>query len=190
MWKKRDYQLTDEELETIEQTMRHDKRPEVRQKAQAIHLLHLGQPVSHVAKMMAVTRTSIYKWHNAWRANGIDGLARQKGSGRCRKATPEYERLLEETLATAPAEHGYDFTVWTVDRLREHLFEKTGIMLSDRTLNTTLKRLGYVYRRPKHDLTYLHDPEVMERAEAQLEALKKRPLKEEPLSSSLWTKQQ
>lgn len=188
MWKRRNFQLTDEGLKAIEQAMHHDKRPEVRQKAQAMHLLHLGEKTAHVAKMMAVSRTALYKWHDAWLANGIEGLARQEGSGRPRKATAEYERLLEETLATDPAEHGYDFTVWTVDRLREHLFGKTGILLSDRTLNNTLKHLGYAYRRPKHDLTYLHDPDVMERAEAQLEALKKRPLKE-PLSSSLWTKQ-
>lgn len=189
MWKKRNFQLSDEELKAIEQAMHHDKRPEVRQKAQAIHLLHLGEKTAHVANMMAVSRTALYKWHDAWLANGIDGLARKKGSGRRRKATPEYEQLLEETLVINPSDLGYDFTIWTVDRLREHLSEKTGILLSDRTLYTTLKRLGYAYRRPKHDLTYLHDPEVMERAEAHLNALKKKPLKE-PLSSSLWTKQQ
>ena len=188
MWKKRNYQLTDVELKEIEQTMRHDKRPEVRQKAQALHLLHLGQPVAHVARMMAVARLTIYKWHDAWLLDGIDGLARRKGSGRRRKATPEYEQLLETTLDTDPAELGYDFTVWTVDRLCEYLFEKTGIELSDRTLNNTLKRMGYVYRRPKSDLTYLHDPEVMKQAEIQLEALKKKPMKG-PASSSLWTKQ-
>lgn len=188
MWKKRNYQLTDEEVKVIEQAMRHDKRPEARQKAQAIHLLHLGQPVAHVAKMMAVTRTTIYVWHDAWLADGIDGLVRRKGSGRRYKATPEYEQLLEKTLDTVPSELGYDFTVWTVDRLIEHLFEKTGILLSDRTLTNTLKRLGYVYRRPKRDLAYLHDPEVMAQAEAQLEELKKRPMKG-PSSSSLWTNQ-
>jgi len=189
MQKKRNYQLTDVELKDVEKAMRHDKRPEVRQKAQALHLLHLGQPVAHVARMMAVSRKTIYKWHDAWLADGIDGLARREGSGRRRKATPEYERLLEKTLETDPTELGYEFTVWTVDRLCEYLDDETGIRLSDRTLTNTLKRLGYVYRRPKSDLTHLHDPKVMEMAELHLETLKKKP-KTGSLSSSLWTKRQ
>lgn len=188
MQEKRDFHLTDEELKLVEKAMHHDKRPEVRPKAQALHLLHQEYSVTQVAKMMAVSRLTIYKWHDAWLEQGIEGLARQKGSGRRRKATPEYERLLEKTLETAPSELGYDFTVWTVDRLGEYMFEKTGIELSDRTLNNTIKRLGYVYRRPKRDLSYLHDPEDMQRAEAELEVLKKRP-KQESSGSSLWTKQ-
>lgn len=189
MWKKRNYQLTDEEVEIIERAMLHDKRPEARQKAQAIHLLHLGQKVTSVAEMMAVTRTTIYEWHDAWLANGIDGLVRKKGSGRRFKASPAYEQLLEETVDTDPAELGYEFTVWTVDRLCQHMLEKTGILLSGRTLTNTLRRLDYVYRRPKRDLSYLHDPEVMAQAEEHLEMLKKRP-ESKPLSSSLWMKQQ
>ena len=187
MEKRRNYHLTDEELEIVEKAMHHDKRPEVRPKAQVLHLLHQGYSVTQVARMMAVSRLTIYKWHDAWLESSIDGLARHKGSGRRRKATPEYEQLLEKTLETAPSELGYDFTVWTVDRLGEYLFEKTGIKLSDRTLNNTIKRLGYVYRRPKGDLTYLHDPEVMKLAESHLEMLKKKPLKE-ATSSSLWTR--
>ena len=126
MWKKRNFQLTDEQLKVIERAMHHDKHPEVRQKAHAIYLLHLGEKTAHVARKMAVSRTVLYKWHDAWLANGINGLARKKGSGRRRKASPEYEQLLEQTLETDPSEHGYDFTVWTVDRLREHLYEATG----------------------------------------------------------------
>ena len=95
--------------------------------------------------------------------------------------------LLEEALATEPAELGYEFTVWTLDRLMQHLYEKTGIRLSDRTMSNTLKRLGYVYRRPKRDLSHLQDPEGMARAMAQLDELKKRH-QPAPLSSSLWTK--
>jgi len=184
---KRNYRLSDEEQQVIQRTMRHDKRPEVRRKAQAIHLLHRGHPVTEVAKMVAVTRQTIYLWHDAWLAGGVEGMVRREGSGRLYKASPTYEHLLEKALATDPAELGYEFTVWTLDRLIQYLYEKTGILLSDRTMSNTLNRLGYVYRRPKRDLTHLHDPEVMEQAMAQLNELKKGG-PPEPLSSSLWTK--
>jgi transposase len=67
---KQNYQLTDEEQQTIQRAMRHDKRPEVRRKAQAIHLLHQGHLVTEVARMVAVTRQTIYVWHYAWLAGG------------------------------------------------------------------------------------------------------------------------
>lgn len=184
---RRNYQLSAEEQQIIQRAMRHDKRPEVRRKAQTIHLLHRGHSVTEVAKMVAVTRQTIYVWHDAWLAGGVEGMVRREGSGRRYKASPTYERLLQEALATEPAELGYEFTVWTLDRLMQHLYEKTGIRLSDRTMSNTLKRLGYVYRRPKRDLSHLQDPEGMARAMAQLDELKKRH-QPAPLSSSLWTK--
>lgn len=184
---RRNYTLTNEELLVVQAAIGHDKRPEVRQKAQAIHLLHLGHRPTEVAAMMAVDRTTIYDWHEAWVVGGIDGLVRREGSGRRCKATPEYEQLLQEALETAPAELGYAFALWTLDRLRQHLFQKTGILLSARTLGNTLKRLDYVYRRPKHDFKHLHDPQVMAQATAHLEELKKKPGKV-PSSSSLWMK--
>jgi transposase len=184
---KRDYQLCDEDQHIIQRAMRHDRRPEVRRKAQAIHLLHQGHPVTKVAKMVAVARQTVYTWHDGWLVGGIEGMVRREGSGRRYKASPTYERLLEAALATEPAELGYEFTVWTLDRLLQHLYKKTGIRISDRTMSNTLKRLGYVYRRPKRDLSHLQDPEVMARAMTQLEQLKKRH-QPGPLSSSLWTK--
>lgn len=185
---KRDYQLSDDEAKVIQRAMRHDKRPEVRRKAQAVHLLHQGYAVTDVAKMVAVTRQTIYMWHDAWLAGGVEGMVRREGCGRRYKASPAYERLLEEALVTEPATMGYEFTVWTLDRLLQHLYKQTGIRLSDRTLSNTLKRLWYVYRRPKRDLSHLHDPEVLAQATAQLEGLKKSP-QQGRLSSSLWTKQ-
>jgi len=188
MNRKRNFHLTDDELTAIEQAMRHAERPEVRQRAHALHLLHLGHQVTAVAKMMAVNRLTIYKWHDAWLEQGPAGLARKKGSGRNRAATPEYEKCLHQTLAKTPADYGYEFTVWTLTRLKQHLFNKTGIEMSNRTLSATLKRLGYVYRRPKRSLQQLQDPEAIAAAKVHLEELKKEP-PPGPSSSSLWTKQ-
>lgn len=188
MKKGRNYYLSAEELQLVQKAMHHDKRPEVRQKAQVLYLLHQGKRPTDLAAMMAVDRTTIYAWHDAWLAGGVDGLVRREGSGRRCKATPAYEQLLQTVLETEPSERGYAFSLWTLDRLRQHLFEETGILLSARTLSNTLKRLDYVYRRPKHDLTYLHNPQIMAQAEAHLDALKKRRAKV-PASSSLWTRQ-
>jgi transposase len=145
---RRAYQLSDNDRQIIQQALRHDKRPEVRCKAQAMHLLHQGHPVTEVAKMVAVTRQTIYTWHDAWLVGGVEGMVRQEGSGRRYKVSPTYERLLQEALATEPAELGYEFAVWTLDRLMQYLYEKTG----KRPNSRPGRHIGGLGIRPKANL--------------------------------------
>ncbi len=84
MPKKIDYQLSEEELSIVRRAIVSDRRPEVRHRATAIHLLHQGNPKSGVAKMLAVGVSTVYKWHVRWREAGLDGLTNQANSGRKR----------------------------------------------------------------------------------------------------------
>jgi transposase len=188
MAKSIEFQLTDDEVSILERAIRHDERPEVRQRATAIRMLHLGSHPSQVAETHAVSLATIYNWHARWRHTGLEGLANRPKSGRPGIADDEYCRVLEETLAKSPPDLGYAFTVWTVKRLRDHLKEKTGKSLSEGRLRHLLKRKDYRYRRPKHDLHHLQNAEAKEQARELLEELKKGA--EETISnSSLWTKQ-
>ena len=56
MPKARDYHLSEEDLQAVETAIRHDKRPEVRQRCTAIRLLHLGHKPEEVAEMQAVSK--------------------------------------------------------------------------------------------------------------------------------------
>ena len=187
MPKRIDYSLTISELEELEQAIKSDERPKVGQRATGIRMLHLGKKPAEVAELLNVSTGSVYNWHARWRQDGLDGLADLPRSGRPKLATQSYCDALEETLATDPSELGYDFTIWTAERLLHHLEEKTGIGMSDDTLRATLADLDYVYRRPKHDLRPLQDVEARERANALLDDLKKR-VNRERSNYSLWTK--
>jgi transposase len=182
------YTLNEEQLAAIKQAMKHAKRPEVRQRATAIHLLHKGHRPGEVAKMMAVRQGTIYEWHQRWREGGVDGLANRPKSGRPGKADARYCKMLEEVLEQEPAELGYDFALWTVDRLRMHLEKETGVSLSAGRFRALLRKHDYVYRRPKHDLSELQDEEAREAAREFLDEVKKSPSLAN-LNSSLWTKQ-
>jgi len=181
------YQLKPKELAEIERAMRQDKRAEVRQRAMAIRLLHLGHKPEAVAEQQMVSVPTIYNWHRLWREQGIEGLANKPKTGRPSKATEAYCRKLEEMLEKEPAEYGYRFDNWTSDRLRAHLEKETGILLSEGRFRALLKKRGYRYRRPKHDLSHLQDKTAKKKAEKLLEEMKKR-ASETISSSSLWTK--
>lgn len=182
------YKLSDEELEEIQNGMHHSPKAEVRQRATGIHLLHLGQSPEEVSQLLAVSTGSVYNWHKRWRTDGLRGLENKAKSGRPKNADQAYCDLLEEVLEQSPEVYGYGFGIWTVDRLREHLRRETGTKLSNRRFRALLKDLGYVYRRPKHDLTALQDAEEKQRTTVLLDWLKK-DVPNGDLSSSLWTKQ-
>ena len=60
MPKPRDYHLSEEELIVIETAIRHDKRPEVRQRCIAIRLLHLDHKPEQVAEMLQLSKNTVY----------------------------------------------------------------------------------------------------------------------------------
>jgi transposase len=181
------YQLKPKELAEIEKAMRQDKRAEVRQRALVIRLVHLGQKPEAVAEQQMVSVPTIYNWHKLWREGGIEGLANKPKTGRPAKATAGYCQKLEEMLEKEPSEYGYRFAIWTSDRLRTHLEKETGVLLSEGRFRALLKKRGYRYRRPKHDLSHLQDEKAKKKAEKLLEEMKKR-ASETISSSSLWTK--
>lgn len=181
------FTLTREQLVEIQQAMKHAPEPEVRQRATAVHLLHKGHGPEQVGEMMAVKLGTVYQWQRRWREGGIAALANRPRSGRPAKADENYHQILEEILEKEPAEIGYVFAIWTVDRLRAHMEEQTGIRLSAARLRALMKKQGYVYRQPKHDLSDLQDPPAREAARELLDWLKKSP-SEEISNSSLWTK--
>jgi transposase len=103
----------------------------------------------------------------------LDGLANQPKGRPQRKADEAYCSALEEAIEHDPVEYGYPFAVWTVERLRDHLEKKTGVRMSVSRLRVVIRKRGYVYQRPKHDLPSLQDPDAKEQARELLEALKK-----------------
>lgn len=181
------YQLKPKELAAVEKAIRQDKRAEVRQRAIAMRLLHLGQKPEAVAEQQMVSVSTIYNWHKLWRDQGIEGLANKPKTGRPTKATEAYCQKLEEVLDKEPSEFGYRFAIWTTDRLRAHLEKETGILLSEGRFRAVLKTKGYRYRRPKHDLSHLQDKKAKEKTAKLLDEMKKR-ASETISSSSLWTK--
>ncbi len=187
MPKRNEYELTENELREIEQTIDESSDARAVKRATGIRMLHLGYSPEMVAETLRVVLATVYNWHARWKATGIVGLRDRSKSGRPRVADDAYCRLLEEALSREPQAYGYDFAIWTLDRLRAHLAEQTGKTLSSDRFRVVMGKLGYVYRRPKRDLSHLQDKTAHAQAEALLEELKKGQ-GVTILSSSLWTK--
>lgn len=183
-----DFTLRPTQIDELEALIRSASDGHVVKRAIAIRQLHNGNSPDEIAEMLMVSANTIYEWHKRWRAEGADGLAHRPRSGRPPKADETYCNLLESALENDPADFGYSFTIWTTDRLRAHLEEQTGISLSRGRFAILMERLGYVYRRPKRDLSDKQDQEAKAEASQLIDELKKG--RNSVISSfSLWTKQ-
>lgn len=184
---RKDFTLTDEQVKELTKAIKRDKRSQVVRRATAVHLLHQGQRVADVAKSVSASKPILYAWHERFRAEGVDGLADKAKPRSRRKVTDAYIAAMEEAVARNPADYGYEFAMWTRERLRDHLAHQTGIHIHINWMGELLKAHGYVLRRPKHDLRHRQDPVAKAEAQETLEALKKTHA-QTISASSLWTK--
>ncbi len=184
------FTLSKEQLAEIEQAINYSPHPEVRQRAIAIRLLHLGHKPEGVAEMVAITANTIWTWHRRWRKHGIEGLQDRAKSGRKTKADDGYIHQLEAALKADPQQLGLAYHIWTINKLRLYRHQQTGILLSYTRFRALLSKLEYVWRQPKHDLSELQDEQAQQVAEQVLDWLKKKsPSVPSRLSnSSSWTK--
>jgi transposase len=194
MWHTRDmpkqieYKLNEVELSQIEESIKKSEKGRVVKRATALRMLHYGQKPSEVAQILGVSLATIYGWFHRYKEEGGSGLDDRPKSGRPPTADESYLKVLEDTLDTDPDELGYEFTLWTVERLNQHLIKVTGKQIVDERLRTIMKEHGWVYRRPKEDLAPKQDKVAREWAQEFLDELKKGPATPTNTSSSLWTK--
>jgi transposase len=117
-----------------------------------------GRSAADIARMLGVTRQSIYNWIEVYsRDHDPSSLEDQGGQGRHPLLDEAREHLLEAVLAVPPREFGYPHASWTVPLLQEVLEAATGLSVSEDTLRRALHRLDYVCKRPRYDL--IPDPE-------------------------------
>src|SRR3954447_2407149 len=117
-----------------------------------------GRSAADIARMLGVTRQSVYNWIEAY-AQDHDPASLEDAGGRGRRPSldEDQEHLLEALLAIPPRDLGSPHASWTVPLLREVLEIATEQRVSEDTLRRALHRLDYLWKRPRYDL--IPDPE-------------------------------
>lgn len=142
-------------------------------RAQVVRLSARGKKAREIAELLGFSLQSVHRVIDAFNKEGVKGLSDKPRSGRPRKVTEEYVRLLKEAVATPPVELGYAFSSWTVRRLREHLAIKCRVVLHPDYLARLMAREGIVYRRPRHVMNHLRDQEEYDEKKEIIGFLKK-----------------
>jgi transposase len=152
---------------------RTDRDPRVRHRADALLLLAHGRSVEDAAHAMGCCPKRIRVWRRRFLAEGRTGLADRPRSGRPSLLDDDATALLETAVAGSALDYGYPVTTWTIADLADLRAER-GWSVSRATVSRTLQKMGYRYRRPRHDLTHRQDAEAVASAKYVLTELQKR----------------
>jgi transposase len=152
-----------------------DRDPKVCHRAHALVTLAASASMCAAAQQLGVSTKSLGRWRERFLAEGRNGLCDRPRRGRPPKLPMAARTLLVEALAADPGAYGYPVATWTIADLTD-LLARHGWMVSAVTVNRTVHALGYVHRRPRHDLRHRQDAEAVASAQRVLADLQKRGL--------------
>ena len=165
--------LSEEETGALCQALKDWDDPAEVRRVRAVRLSSKGWKVPRIAEALDACRWSVRHWIDLYEAEGLEGLRTKPRSGRPPKVDDHYREVLRRTIETPPREMGLPFNRWTLPRLGIYMDKKTGVTVSAGHTSRLLKRLGYVYKRPRHDLSHRRDQKLYELKKEELEELKK-----------------
>jgi transposase len=171
--------LTDEQVKKLQDALRENPLPHVRERILIILLQNDGKTHREIARFLGCSPRTVAYWCRHGDPDNLASLSNKREQEYYRKATPEYIKLLLETIEKDPEEFGYGFGRWTGERLATYLGEETGIELSTSQVRRILKRKKYSYIWAKYSLedkqNAAHRTEFKERLLKYLEIARERP---------------
>ena len=149
--------------------------PKVRHRAHALLDLIDSSSRQATAERLETSMKSLWRWRGRFLAEGGLGLSDRTRSGRPPKLAEVARLVRQSALGGNPMTYGYPVTTWTMVDLTD-LLDRQGWAVSAATVNRTVHALGYVHRRPRHDLRHRQDAEAVASAQHVLATLQKRGL--------------
>jgi transposase len=185
-----DEQGEQERREQLQHVMKTDPDPRVRRRAHAVLLVDEGHTQASVARLFHTSAYRVHVWQERFGSAGREGLADRSRGGRPPKLAAEDRAFVEEALDRGPQAYGLPTLVWTLRDLQALLQRERGITVSVVTLHRVVHALGFVSRRPRHDLTHRQDLAAVAAAKQVLNWLQKQRLlspNDPLLTDSIWS---
>jgi len=153
-----DAMLTRRERRMMREKLRDVRDARLYKRLQAILAYDRGVPIVEIARLLNVSRQSVYNWIERFREQKrVEDLCDVPHPGRPASADEVFDVMLKTLLILSPQRFGYHAMHWTVRLLRDQLRKNLGQDFSDDTVRRGLHRLDYVWKRPRYVL--MPDPE-------------------------------
>jgi transposase len=128
--------------------IKRDHKQLERRRLAAGRMFARGKTQYAVAKHYGVSTAATNKWHTAWKAEGVRGLASKGKPGFRSQYTAEKKKELKQLILARPSAMGYSTDFWTIARIESAARKKLGITLGAKRTWATIMGLGFSVQRP------------------------------------------
>ncbi len=164
--------LSVEEAENLEQVFKSTEDRRLRDRAQALLMLHRGRSQADVAADLAVDERTVRRWVARWRAGGAEGVRIRWAPGAPPLIQGPAVKDVMDWVRKGPAACGLNCANWTAGMLAAHLGKTHGIRVAERTMRAFCQQHNIRPYRPTYRLLRA-DPDKQAKARAELAEIKK-----------------
>src|SRR5262245_29571475 len=165
--------LSREEYAAVEQKFKSSTDRRVRARCQAVLMAHRGRKRQASAEDLGVHRTTVKKWLERYRAQGVKGLQARRAPGNPPRIPAALAPTIVEWVKSGPQRWGLNRANWTSDELAAPVYRTTGSRIKRTALREFCQRQQIRPYRPTS--RYLRgDPQRQATAQAELAERKKK----------------
>lgn len=135
------------------------RRATYEERVSACEALENGISADEVAKVLKVSRSSVFEWQKVYRAHGEEALRTKKTRGpRSKLDDGQMSQLFRLITGSDPRQLSFGLALWTRGMIQELIFRQFGVRLSIISVGNVLAKLGMSPQRPLYR-AYEQDPE-------------------------------
>ena len=135
------------------------RRATYEERVSACEALENGISADEVAKVLKISRSSIFEWQKIYRAHGAEALRTKKTRGPKSKLDDgQMSQLYRLITGNDPRQLSFGLALWTCGMIQELILRQFGVRLSIISVGNVLGKLGMSPQRPLYR-AYEQDPE-------------------------------
>jgi transposase len=135
------------------------RRAAFEERVSACEALEQGVSADEIAKVLKVSRSSIFEWQKTYRAHGPEALRTKKTRGpKSKLSDGQMSQLYRLIAGNDPRQLSFGLALWTRGMIQELIFRQFGIRLSIVSVGSVLAKLGMSPQRPLYR-AYEQNPE-------------------------------
>jgi transposase len=135
------------------------RRATYEERVSACEALESGVSADEIAKVLKVSRSSVFEWQKTYRAHGAEALRTKKTRGpKSKLSDGQMSQLFRLIAGNDPRQLSFGLALWTRGMIQELIFRQFGVRLSVVSVGTILMKLGMSPQRPLYR-AYEQDPD-------------------------------
>lgn len=120
-----------------------------RRRRQAIRLLQAGKHLSAVARAVSASKSSVFRWYEAYKKRGQVGLRPKPTPGRPPKLSKTQTQRLTKLLLAGPLAAGHRTELWTLKRIAQVIWKQFRVRYHPNHVWRVLQGMGWSCQKPE-----------------------------------------